>query len=159
MNLINRAKRLVTEVEDISRELNWVQSTLESNNYPKAFIKGYLKCEDKDESKPAAKKWITKLVYQYLRFLSNKAHESCVSNRNSTEVNNGNNNNNNNVNKIQQTINSPGKSSFDSCVRDLQVTQKEAFLNRATFGPQETVIWIANMLHYTLPQDVHSAYL
>nr|CAH8864966.1 unnamed protein product [Trichobilharzia regenti] len=37
-NLINRAKRLVTEEEDINKELKLVQSTLESNNYPKAFV-------------------------------------------------------------------------------------------------------------------------
>ncbi|VDP97990.1 unnamed protein product [Trichobilharzia regenti] len=54
-NLINRGKRLVTEEEDISKELKLVPSTLESNNYPKDFIKRYLKCDDKDESKPAAK--------------------------------------------------------------------------------------------------------
>ncbi|CAH8569236.1 unnamed protein product [Heterobilharzia americana] len=97
---------------------------------------------------------ITKLVYEYLRFLSNKAHEAYLNNKNLNESNN-----NNNISEVQQVMNSNVKSSFDSCVRDLLLTQKEAFLRRKTFGPQETVIWIANMLHYTLPQDVHSAYL
>ncbi|VDQ08422.1 unnamed protein product [Trichobilharzia regenti] len=42
-NLINRAKRIVTEVEEInSRELKLVQSTLQSNNYPKDYIYRYL---------------------------------------------------------------------------------------------------------------------
>ncbi|XP_018652719.1 hypothetical protein Smp_156960.1 [Schistosoma mansoni] len=42
---------------------------------------------------------------------------------------------------------------------DYQLTQKETFQCRTIFGPQETVIWIATMLHHTLPKDVHSAYL
>nr|CAH8860870.1 unnamed protein product [Trichobilharzia regenti] len=71
-NLINRAKRLVTEEEDINEELKLVQSTLESNNYPKAFIKRYLKCEDKDESKPAAKNWVSTAVVPYRKETSDE---------------------------------------------------------------------------------------
>ncbi|VDQ03699.1 unnamed protein product [Trichobilharzia regenti] len=57
---------------DISKELELVQSTLESNNYPKAFIKRYLKCEDKNESKPAAKKWVSTAVFPYRKQTSDE---------------------------------------------------------------------------------------
>ncbi|CAH8557556.1 unnamed protein product, partial [Schistosoma turkestanicum] len=127
---------------------------------------------------------ITKIVYEYLRFLSSKAKEACTNKNNdeNNDVNNNSNNNNgyhhnhnpvrkslsilnnshhNNNTSNTNTNNNTGnvKSTFDSCVRDFQLTQRETFECRAIFGPQETVIWIANMLQHTLPQDVHSAYL
>ncbi|VDP11590.1 unnamed protein product, partial [Schistosoma margrebowiei] len=97
---------------------------------------------------------ITKIVYEYLRFLSNKANDACI-NKNSEEYIHTTTTNNNNSSNNTTNI----KSTFDSCVRDFQLTQKETFQCRTIFGPQETVIWIATMLHHTLPQDVHSAYL
>ncbi|TNN13832.1 Nardilysin [Schistosoma japonicum] len=119
---------------------------------------------------------ITKVVYEYLRFLSNKANET-YGNKFFNESNNTTNNSNHNHTNTTTTTtinnnnnhyyyyhhnnssNNNVKSTFDSCVRDFQLAQKEAFQCRTIFGPQETVIWIANMLHHTQPQDVHSAYL
>ncbi|CAH8600417.1 unnamed protein product [Schistosoma bovis] len=110
-------------------------------------------CIDLNGTRPDLFK-ITKIVYEYLRFLSNKANDACINKNseeyihNTTTTNNSSSNNTANI-----------KSTFDSCVRDFQLTQKETFQCRTIFGPQETVIWIATMLHHTLPQDVHSAYL
>ncbi|VDQ06096.1 unnamed protein product [Trichobilharzia regenti] len=71
-NLISRAKRLVTEEEDISKERKLVQSTLESNNYPKDSIKRNLKWDDKDESKPAAKNWVSTAMIPYRKETSDE---------------------------------------------------------------------------------------
>lgn len=106
-------------------------------------------CIDLNGTRPDLFK-ITNIVYEYLRFLSTKANEACI-NKNPEEYNNNTTTTNN------TTINM--KSTFDSCLRDYQLTQKETFQCRTIFGPQETVIWIATMLHHTLPKDVHSAYL
>ncbi|KAH9580474.1 hypothetical protein MS3_00009111 [Schistosoma haematobium] len=112
-------------------------------------------CIDLNGTRPDLFK-ITKIVYEYLRFLSNKANDACI-NKNSEEYIHNTTTNNNNNSSSNNTTNI--KSTFDSCVRDFQLTQKETFQCRTIFGPQETVIWIATMLHHTLPQDVHSAYL